>query len=462
MHHTRPAPKNQRFSTADATHAGSAYGPVFWAAYVANALVMVALAMLVRYADFVTYLGGAEGQLGLIVGVGMVGSLAMRLAQGIGIDRYGPRRIWLGSLLVFILSLVAHLGVHSATGPAVFILRILLQTSVAGIFGASITCISRRVPPARMAEIIGTLGSSGFIGILLGPLLGDWIFSEGPILRTQLDHMFACAAGLGCFSFFAAWAATRGEPSPMPRRRPNLFALLRRYNPGVVLLVAVAVGVGISVPFTFLRTYTAEVAISKIGLFFMTYAVTAFAVRMATRRLFYRYGNRPWVLCGLGAMAASVMLYLIVRQTWQLMIPGAAAGVAHALLFPAVVAGGSTRFPARYRGLGTTLILAMFDLGGLVGAPLIGGILYFARMGGLPAYPTMFTCVAAVLLTVACVFAVRTRVATGSARPAGDAERRPAAALQPAESSPGVAPSTVAEGKAAADGSHQRIVAMER
>ena len=398
-------PTNRRISAIDQP-AESAYGRVFWTAYLSNASTMIAIALLVRYADFVTYLGGAEGQLGLIVGTGMVGSLAMRVGQGIGIDRYGPRSIWLWSLVVFVLSIVAHLWVTSSSGPTIFLLRILMQTSIAGIFGASITYISRRVPPARMAEIIGTLGSSGFIGILLGPLLGDWLFADGPIQRPALDRMFLCATGLGCVSFITAWIATRGELPPVARRQPSFIGLLRRYNPGVVLLVGIAVGIGVSVPFTFLRTYAAELQIRSIGSFFVTYALTAFVVRMATRRLFERFGNRLWVICGLSAMTASMVLYLLVQSTWQFIIPGVAAGVAHALLFPAVVASGSTSFPARHRGLGTTLMLAMFDVGHLVGAPLIGGILIFCRQTGLPAYPTMFFCIAGSLSLVAATFAV--------------------------------------------------------
>ena len=106
---------------------GGAYGPIFWAAYVANALTMIAITLLVRYADFVTHLGGAEGQLGLIVGVGMIGSLCMRVAQGVGIDRYGPQRIWRWSMFFFIVSLVAHLWITSATGFAIFAVRIFMQ-----------------------------------------------------------------------------------------------------------------------------------------------------------------------------------------------------------------------------------------------------------------------------------------------------------------------------------------------
>ena len=54
-----------------------AYGAPFWFTYLANASLMVAVSLLFRYADFVEFLGGSELQLGLIVGAGMVGALAI-------------------------------------------------------------------------------------------------------------------------------------------------------------------------------------------------------------------------------------------------------------------------------------------------------------------------------------------------------------------------------------------------
>ncbi len=400
-----------------ATEAGSgAYGPIFWAAYLANALTMIAITLLVRYADFVTHLGGAEGQLGLIVGVGMIGSLCMRVAQGIGIDRHGPRLIWRWSMFFFIVSLLAHLWITSATGFAIFAVRILMQTSLAGIFGASITYISRQVPPERMAEIVGTLGTSGFVGFLVGPQLADWI-CRGPVIeREQLNWLFLTAAGLAAAGLIAVCFATRGKTVKSNRRRPPVLPLVRRYNPGFLLLVAVVVGGGITIPHTFLRTFAAERHISQIGFFFIVYACTAFVVRMGARGLFAKYGNRPWIVGGLALLAVSMALYLVVGRVWQLAIPAVCAGAGHAVLFPAIMAAGSTRFPERYRGLGTILMLSMYDIGNLIGAPLVGGSLHLARLAGWPAYPVMFLSVAGLIGIMSASYWWRTRVPQAAAK----------------------------------------------
>ena len=57
-----------------------------------------------------------------------------------------------------------------------FLLRIAYSTGLAGAFGSSMVHVSRKASPNRMAEMIGTLGTSGFVGMVCGPRLGDELF----------------------------------------------------------------------------------------------------------------------------------------------------------------------------------------------------------------------------------------------------------------------------------------------
>ena len=362
---------------------------------------MVTVSLLFRYADFVTLYGGGELTLGAVVGVGMTGALAMRGALGMAIDHYGARRIWVASLLAVIAALVWHTGITSVHTPAVYLARIVMMVGLAGAFGASLTFISLRAPAGRIGEMVGTLGSSGFIGMALGPVIGDWLFAGGDATAIQVGRMFWMAVGSAALSAGSALAATHGSSPPAPRRTPSLWSLIRRYHPGPMLLVAAAMGVAVMTPHTFLRAYTAHLDIPRIRTFFFVYAAVAFSVRLATRRFTDRFGVRPVVLLGLGFMSASMLSYLLVRSELLLALPAALAGVAHAFLFPAVVTGGSVAFPARYRGLATTLILGMFDLSNLIGQPVLGGIIEYAPRLGLPPYAAMFSSIAACMLLAA-------------------------------------------------------------
>ena len=371
------APSSSRAAGRPVTRSDSEspYGSEFWLAYLANTTLMMAVSVLFRYADFVSFLGGSELQLGMIVGVGMVGALMMRVFLGVGIDRYGPRRVWLVSLALLACSLYAHVWVDRLDSVGIYALRMLYMVSLAGAFGASITYISLRSPTDRMAEMIGMLGSSGFVGLALGPIVGDLILTVPEITRDHVDRMFLFGAAMGIASFALAALATRHQVTPARRKQPPLWRVLRRYHPGTVLIVGIAMGVGIGLPHTFLRTYAAHLDIKRIQLFFLVYAIVAFVVRIGSRRLLTHWGNRRCILIGLSSLATSMLCFLLVRNEWLLAIPAIAGGFAHAFLFPSVVASGNVSFPVRYRGLATTVTLAMFDIGNLFGQPVIGAIL---------------------------------------------------------------------------------------
>jgi MFS family permease len=399
-----------------------AYDRVFWLAYLSNGVTTLANAMLVRYSDFVVQLGGEERQLGLIVGCGMAGSVAVRMVQGESIDRWGAGRVWRLSILLYCASLIAHLMLRSAYSPSIFLARTLMQASLAGMFGSSITFVSLRVPPPRLAEIVGALGTSGFLGILFGPLISDLLSLRGGrgagigssagvgaglasggmwagprVGWTSAEWMFVVAAGFAVVAAVTAWWATSGEPPPRPRRRPHFLQVMRRYFPFALAAASAAMGAGFSIPMTFLRPFSVEHGLGGVGLFFAVYAAIAFVARVLSRSLFERHGNRPWILVGLGLLTASYLAYLPVVRTWQLAFPAALAGTAHALLFPSIMAAGTSAFPRRYLGVATSFMLAMFDLGTLLSSPLVGALLYTAKAVGWPAYEVAFGAAAATL-----------------------------------------------------------------
>lgn len=417
---TAERPRRPQLATDDWT-----YGTWFWSTYAANTCLMIAVTLLFRYSDFVNVLGGTELQLGWIVGAGAIGSLAMRLAQGTGVDRYGPRTIWLASVALVVVTLLGHLLIGRPDGVAIYLIRIAYHTGIAGAFGASIAFVSLRAPVLRMAELLGMLGTSGFVGMIVGAPLGDQLCRAARLERWHLDRLFLVAAGLAALSLLCAGLATRGQPRPAPRRRPAVVWLLRRYHPGRLLLMGAVMGVGLGLPGTFLRPFAETLGIGSIATFFATYAAVAFVTRLATRRLPDRLGFRCTILMGMTCLASSMILYLVVGVRWQLAMPAVAAGLAHALLFPSVLAGGSRAFPARHRGIAVALMLGMFDLGNLLGMPLAGTIAYYAPHVGLPSYPTMFLAIAVLVVAASGMYAVEsTSSRCGNSRSNGAAPVR--------------------------------------
>jgi MFS family permease len=156
-----------------------------------------------------------------------------------------------------------------------------------------------------------------------------------------------------------------------------------------------------------LRAFAADLQISRIALFFAVYAATAIVTRVLARRVFAWLGLRPVVVIGLSLLIGSQFLFLLVHTEWHLAAPALGYGLAHAVLFPAGFAEGCSTFPPRYRGLGTSLMLATYDLGQLLGAPIAGGIIHYSTQRGWPAYPVMFLSVATILTVATLVYLPR-------------------------------------------------------
>lgn len=403
-----------------------AYSREFWFAYAANAAVMIGVSILFRYGDFVKAFGGDEFHLGLIVGIGNIGALVTRLALGVQIDRHGPRLVWMAGLVALILSLVWHISMGDVHSPPVFLARVLMSSSFAAIFGASTTYVSLLAPKHRMAEMIGVLGSSGFIGQAIGPPIGDLLFALVHYQGLAAVWMFILATGLSFVSLALVFVGTHTLPREEHKHDdPAWWELLRDFHPGFLLAMGVATSIGLGIPSTFLALYLRSHGLSTIWPFFVVYSITAFSVRVLARRLTEQWGTYRVVLAGMFTLVLGTMTFLVLdipglatllgsAQAWLLVVPAIVVGSAHACLFPAIVAGGSSAFPDRYRGLGTTLVLSMFDIGNLIGPPLVGAILVGAERAGWAPYVTMFSTMSLGLLAATGAYAAICRVGPAS------------------------------------------------
>lgn len=348
------------------------YNRSFWMAYAANMMLVGANTMSYRFADFVKYLGDTEATTGWIVNLSLVGALVSRLFIGAAMDRFGIGRVWGGGAICFIAGALLFMTV-TAVGPAIIVARMLFALGAAIMFIGSNAHIQLDVPAHRRTEAIGALGSSGFVGMISGAqlegLLRVWIPDPSLYFRV----LFGLAAIVGFAYLLLVWLLSRHDRYAAPDVTPLAHSLLVRHWPGPVCLVAILMGMGFAVTTVFLTRYAQSLGLeSGFKLFFTSYAIAAFSVRIISRTWSRWLGRNKMILIGLSGQVVAYLLLVPVSQSWHFIPAGLATGFAHALLFPSVVSLGSGTFPEHYRGTGTTLILGFIELGTFMASPFYG------------------------------------------------------------------------------------------
>ncbi|MBS0264981.1 MAG: MFS transporter [Planctomycetes bacterium] len=357
------------------------YGRNFWLAYAANVLLVCANSLTFRFAEYVAARGGTEELAGAIVQAGLFAAIVFRLGLGAAIDHYGPRRIWLLAGGVYMVGCLSFLIPEKLT-LLVWAARVCYQTGLAGMFSCSIVHIQNQVPASRRTEVIGSLGSSGFVGTILGTQVSDLMFTWLPVGQPRFIATFGGAAGLAFLHGLIVVVLTQRDRHVRPEVTPGPIRLLMRYWPGSILVVAVAQGTGFVVTTVFLTRYATAMQFSGITWFFLPYSVMAFSCRWIFRDWGTSFGRHRMVLWGLAGMTVGQLLFLLVSRDWLLVLPALVCGFGHALLFPAIVSIGAGKFPIQYRGSGTTLVLGFTELGTALAAPLLGLLIDLGNAGG--------------------------------------------------------------------------------
>ncbi len=372
-----PTPSGPSSSETD----DAIYGGSFWLAYAANLMLVCANSLTFRFAEFIASFGGSEKLTGEIVRAGLITAIVFRLGLGRAIDHFGTRLIWLISSLAYIVGGLMFLF-PDRLSSSIWLARIAYTTGLAGMFSCSIVHIQNQVPASRRTEIIGSLGSSGFVGTILGTQLVDLIFKFLPEGQSRFTAMFGGAAALGLAHAVVVFWLTRDDAHVQPTVTPGPFRLMIRYWPGPIIVVAAAQGAGMTVTMYFLTRYATAMKLSGIAPFFLVYSLTAFACRWIFRDWGASFGRHGMVLWGLAGLSCGQLLFLAVSSDWLLMLPATVCGFGHALLFPAIVSIGAGRFPVQYRGTGTTIVLGFTELGTALAAPPLGMLIDMGNVDG--------------------------------------------------------------------------------
>jgi MFS family permease len=381
------------------------YDRNFLLALLSQTCFVMANTLMAHYARWIEFLGGDLSQVGSIMGAGALVGLLLRPWMAQWINRLGARAMWGIGYGVFAAASIGNLWLDDL-GWAIYAIRSSLFLGAAIVFASGLTYISQTSPEHRRTEAIGIFGIGGFLGMLIGPFLGDLFLVERA--QGNFETLFAVASfaslipGIGLYFL----RPTDSEGGKSSLRLAEFLSITRQYWPGTILLVDLVFGVCMSAPFIFVASFIDQASlsidgVSVIGLFFLCYAGFGIAVRLSSRRLPDRIGSKKVLLVGMLFMSAGMFCFVLVdaADSWLIIVPAVITGIGHGLMFHTMTSLTLEPFPRKVRGTGAALALMMLDLGTIVGAPLLGSI--GERFG----FPWLFGAIGASCLAVAAIYA---------------------------------------------------------
>lgn len=336
--------------------------------------------LLVHFARWIGFLGGDERDIGWILGGGTLLGIAVRPAVGGWIDRFGAKRVWIAGTALYTVA-TAGFCTFEILGTGVYVVRMVQILGAALIFTTGLTYIARTTPIERQAEAFGSFGIGGFVGMMIGPSLGDLFLGTTEPTLDRFRMIFFATTASACMTMVLV-ACLRGEEQDPIARNNAFLKTIRAHWPGRALIVAVALGVLLAVPFGFLSRFIDVRGLRTLGQYYWVYAASAMVVRLLFRRWPDVFGPTLVATIGFVAIGLSMLAYLCVNSEWKLALPALFGGIGHGFTFNTMAVLSMRPFPAQTQGTGAALYWMALDTGTLCGGPLIGLAAYHLGYSG--------------------------------------------------------------------------------
>ncbi len=240
---------------------------------------------------------------GIVIGAFAVASLLMRPFAGRLSDRRGRRIALLIGAAISIAAMVGHLV--ASTVEILILMRLVLGAGEALFFVAGIAAATDLAPAHRRGEAISLVSLSLYLGIAIGPLVGEVILDGWGYAAVWI-----ATAGLYVVSVGLSWIVPETlrrndevppEPGAAPRKHPLIHP--RGVEPGLLALCGVW---GMGPFFAFIPLMVDDLGLGSSGPYLGIFAIVVVVLRLFGARLPDRLGAS--VLSGTALVATAIGL----------------------------------------------------------------------------------------------------------------------------------------------------------
>lgn len=314
-----------------------------------------------------TSLGGGTFEVGIVFASYAIASLLLRPLVGRSSDRFGRRPLLVGGALLTVAGMLLHLV---AFNVAVLVAaRSLLGAGEGFFLVAALAAASDLAPAARRGEALSFLSLSLYLGIAIGPLIGEAIIGDGDFALVWL--VTAAIAGIAVVLSLLTpetaplAVAHQGPRPPAPLIHPaGLF-------PGFIILAGMW---GMAGFFAFLPGYVTTIGMTGASLPLLVYALVVVGLRIVGAQVPDRFGSGRVASVALALAAVGLAIIGLVPTPPGLVAGTAVFAAGVAFIMPALVSLAVSRAPDEERGavVGTAAIFLDVAFGV---APVVLGVM---------------------------------------------------------------------------------------
>jgi MFS family permease len=347
---------------------------VFAAVFAATLLVFLSVGAVVpALPRYVTGpLGEGDVAVGIVMGAFAFTSVFLRPVGGRLSDRNGRRAVFVaGALITAAAGLIYLLPLDL---PGLVLARLVLGIGEGWLYTAAASWVVDMTPPERRGGVIGLFGMSIWLGLSIGPAIGEALRGLG-----GYDAVWVFAAVAPALAGVLALRIPEERPE---LRVPEDATLLPRgaFLPGLALGCSV-IGFAAMQGFVILMLEDREIAHGATV--FTLFAVAVALTRLGLSWLPDRIGaERSAALAAAGH--ASGLAILATAQTLPVALLGSLVmGCGYSVLFPSLALLAVQRTGEERRGAALGFFTAFFDAGMGIGAPLAGAAAVGLGYGGM-------------------------------------------------------------------------------
>lgn len=306
--------------------------------------------------------GGDDAVAGLAFGVFALSALVLRPIVGRLTDLHGRRPFLVGGALIA----AASLGSLSLTEDIVVIvaLRLLAGVAEAAFFVAGFAALVDIAPPTRLGEALSYNSLGLYLGIALGPPLG-----EALVRGLGFGLAWACAAGLSLLTagLCLVVGETRAGPPPAGGAQPLIH---RPALPILLGFLASLLAMGGFLAFASLQGV--RVGLANASLALLVYGGVVVVCRIAFARVPDRLPSLVLGSLALGTIAAGLVLAAAWPSPAGLILGAAVAAVGVAFSTPAFFSAIFATAGPSQRGAASGTASAAIDVGLGLGPIMLG------------------------------------------------------------------------------------------